>query len=52
MSKEDYQHIHHIISNKPLPGLDSHATIDALHYTQTVDEPSVKRKKRIVLQKK
>lgn len=42
MSNEDYQHIHHIISNKPLPLYDPHQTTHALHYTQTIDEPPVR----------
>ncbi|CAF5162024.1 unnamed protein product, partial [Rotaria magnacalcarata] len=37
MSTNDYRHIHHIISTKPLPLLNSHETNHALHYTQTID---------------
>lgn len=38
MSTDDYRHIHHIISARPLPLLDPNQTNDALHYTQTIDD--------------
>ena len=40
MSTDDYRHIHHIISEKPLPLLSPNETNHALHYTQTIDDGS------------
>jgi hypothetical protein len=38
MSTNDYRHIHHVISTKPLPLLNPNETNHALHYTQTIDD--------------
>jgi hypothetical protein len=38
MSTDDYHHIHHIISTKPLPLLHPNETNHALHYTQTIND--------------
>ena len=38
MATDDYRHIHHIISAKPLPLLSPNETNHALHYTQTIDD--------------
>jgi hypothetical protein len=46
MSRNDYRHIHHIISTQPLPVLDSHETNHAMHYTQSIDGDEVFKKKR------
>jgi hypothetical protein len=45
MSTDDYRHIHHIISAKPLPLLDPNESNDAIHYTQTIDDENVVKRK-------
>lgn len=38
MSTDEYRHIHHIISAKPLPLLNPNETNHAIHYTQTIND--------------
>lgn len=42
MSNNDYRHIHHIVSTQPLPLFDNDRANDALHYTQDMDDNSVR----------
>jgi hypothetical protein len=49
MSTDDYRHIHHIISEKPLPLLSPNETNHALHYTQTIDDGNEVKKNNFFL---